>query len=31
MIIFLDLPEVQIERVDEAEEITLTLCTTSPR
>jgi transposase len=30
MIIFLDLPEVQIERVDGTEEITLTLRTTSP-
>lgn len=30
MIIFLDLPEVQIEGVDVAEEITLTLHTTSP-
>src|SRR2546427_6682283 len=30
MIIFLDLPEVQIEGVDGAEEITLTLRTTSP-
>src|SRR6266487_5635421 len=30
MIIFLDLPEVQIEGVDVAEEITLTLRTTSP-
>ena len=30
MIIFLDLPEAQIEEVDAAEEITLTLHTTSP-
>ena len=30
MIIFLDLPEAQVERVDVAEEITLTLRTTSP-
>lgn len=30
MIIFLDLPEVQVEGVDVAEEITLTLRTTSP-
>jgi transposase len=30
MIIFLDLPEVQVEGVDRAEEITLTLRTTSP-
>src|SRR5260370_41767054 len=30
MIIFLDLPEAQVEEVDVAEEITLTLRTTSP-